>query len=579
MAPLSIKQTLLAAASATLALTASTAPSVSRSTSSSIVDLKYARYQGKVNESLGTTSYYSMHFAAPPIGNLRWRAPVPIEKSRMYSGNPLLNATTSGSACVQTTPQWAVDLLAKVADGQLGSPLLQTLLTAGDVGQTQSEDCLRLDIVVPNSPKSSKLPVVVMIHGGEGYVEGSALSVDGNAFVSESNGRVIYVSIQYRLGPYGFLSSSEIRQDGTANAGLLDQRLALEWVQKYISAFGGDPTKVTIWGGSAGGGSVGLQMMLYGGEASPPFRGGIAQFPGWVIFHNNETQEAGYHDLLKLTDCNDLKCLRGVPAAKLANASQDAFAVGYAVGKYGYGDYYFCPTVDGHIVQELPSKAFQSGHFSKIPVLTDREAYEGILFTNFSINNENEVLPDIQAFWPNVDPSSSYFTNLMALYPESNFELLFFLDPIQVLYGALIPESLLNSPFYQRAAVFGDACINCPSYYIANGLANAGVPSWKMRFAAGFEAHGSAAVFTQLNSSTSGSPILAHQLKDYFISFITALDPNAVSTVSKPIWPRYETGSFQILNIEQLSISNETDPDETAGRCAFFQSQNRYSLI
>lgn len=94
--------------------------------------------------------------------------------------------------------------------------------------------------------------------------------------MSESNGAVISVSIQYRLGPYGFLASKEIKQDGTANAGLLDQRLALDWVQRHISTFGGDPTKVTIWGGSAGGGSVGLQMMLYGGVANPPFRGGIS---------------------------------------------------------------------------------------------------------------------------------------------------------------------------------------------------------------------------------------------------------------------------------------------------------------
>lgn len=74
--------------------------------------------------------------------------------------------------------------------------------------------------------------------------------------VNQSQGNLIYVSIQYRLGSFGFLSGAEIREDGVANAGLLDQRLALKWVQKYVRFFGGDPAKVTIMGGSAGGGSV-----------------------------------------------------------------------------------------------------------------------------------------------------------------------------------------------------------------------------------------------------------------------------------------------------------------------------------
>lgn len=87
---------------------------------------------------------------------------------------------------------------------------------------------------------------------------------------------MIYVQIQYRLDPYGFLGSKEIMQNGTANAGLLDQRAALEWIQRYISAFGGDPEKVTIWGGSAGEGSVTNQLILYGRNSTRPFRAAIS---------------------------------------------------------------------------------------------------------------------------------------------------------------------------------------------------------------------------------------------------------------------------------------------------------------
>ena len=86
----------------------------------------------------------------------------------------------------------------------------------------------------------------------------------------------MWVSLQYRLSAYGFLSSEEIRDDGNANGGLLDQRSALQWIQRHIAAFGGDPSRVTIWGNSAGGGSVMNQMILYGGAPDPPFRAVVA---------------------------------------------------------------------------------------------------------------------------------------------------------------------------------------------------------------------------------------------------------------------------------------------------------------
>jgi carboxylesterase type B len=94
--------------------------------------------------------------------------------------------------------------------------------------------------------------------------------------VNHSNGGLIFVQIQYRLHGFGFLASQEVQQDGTANAGLLDQRAALNWVKRHISAFGGDPDRITIAGGSAGGGSVANQMIMYGGEKSPPYKAAIA---------------------------------------------------------------------------------------------------------------------------------------------------------------------------------------------------------------------------------------------------------------------------------------------------------------
>lgn len=121
---------------------------------------------------------------------------------------------------------------------------------------------------------------MVQIHGG-GYAARNAESYPGYALVNQSQGGLVFVTMQYRLNAFGWLNSPEIVEDGTANAGLLDQRAALEWVRRHIAAFGGDAARVTISGNSAGGGSVMNQMILYGGEGDPPFRAVIAEYP-WV---------------------------------------------------------------------------------------------------------------------------------------------------------------------------------------------------------------------------------------------------------------------------------------------------------
>lgn len=106
-----------------------------------------------------------------------------------------------------------------------------------------------------------------------GYIVGQA--VEGDSIVHHAQGQLVHVAIQYRLGAFGFLGGPAVAEDGTWNAGLLDQRLAIEWVKKYIHHFGGDPDRITITGGSAGGSSVTLQMILEGGSEDPPFRAAI----------------------------------------------------------------------------------------------------------------------------------------------------------------------------------------------------------------------------------------------------------------------------------------------------------------
>lgn len=206
----------------------------------------------KSSTTCSINSFLGIRYAEPPINDLRWRAPVPINsnKSTDTPVTSYTDATSYGLQCVQGTP------------GYMPATFNYSLA---------SEDCLFMNIITPSNPVSNSLPVVVNIHGGA-YILGNSTSEDGSQLVSYSNGSIIYISIQYRLGAYGFLAGSEVQSDGDLNAGLLDQRLALEWVQENIHAFGGDPKKVTIEGGSAGGGSVIYQLLRGGGETDPPFR-------------------------------------------------------------------------------------------------------------------------------------------------------------------------------------------------------------------------------------------------------------------------------------------------------------------
>jgi carboxylesterase type B len=106
-----------------------------------------------------------------------------------------------------------------------------------------SENCLVLDVFAPSDTINRSLQVLLWIHGG-GYATGNGANAGGPNFVNSSNDSIIFVSIQYRLGAYGFLAGDDIAEDGTPNAALLDQRTAIDWVHRHISAFGGDPAKV-----------------------------------------------------------------------------------------------------------------------------------------------------------------------------------------------------------------------------------------------------------------------------------------------------------------------------------------------
>src|SRR5690348_11209570 len=183
---------------------------------------------GTVNEFLG------LPYAAPPTGNLRWRAPQP---AAAWTG--VRDATTFGPSCPQAPSPFAPP-----------GPF--------------SEDCLYLNVYTPAARPGANRPVLVWIHGG-GLVQDGARDYDGTKLAADG---VVVVTINYRLGALGFLAHPALASHGAAgNYGLMDQQAALRWVQRNIARFGGDPGNVTIAGQSAGGLSVLAQMV------SPSARG------------------------------------------------------------------------------------------------------------------------------------------------------------------------------------------------------------------------------------------------------------------------------------------------------------------
>ena len=207
-----------------------------------LVKVEGGTIQGTVTESMAI--YKGIPFAAPPVGDLRWKAPQPV-----IPWEGVRNTTEFGPSPIQAGSQ-----------------------------ENMSEDCLYLNVWTPAKSPKEKLPVLVWIYGG-GFAGGSTSYYDGAPLAEQG---VVLVSINYRVGKLGFFAhpelSAETEQGTSGNYGLLDQIAGLKWIQNNISKFGGDPDKVTIFGESAGG--ISVSMLCASPLAKGLFRGAISQSGG-----------------------------------------------------------------------------------------------------------------------------------------------------------------------------------------------------------------------------------------------------------------------------------------------------------
>jgi para-nitrobenzyl esterase len=255
-------------------------PASRRSTPSGDVQGFVGRY--------GSYVWLGIPYAAPPVGDLRWRGPTP---PAAWSG--VRDATRFGSPCVQ-----------------YASPMggIQTAPANTPVGD---EDCLYLNVYAPTAAKqTSFLPVMLWIHGGGNSI-GSGQLYDGGNLAALKN--VVVVTVNYRLGPFGWFRQSAVRTDADSDAersgnfGTLDLVRALEWIEGNIAVFGGDPAKVTIFGESAGGTNVASLLL------SPSAVG---------LFHRAIIQSGGLH----MSDPVSAEAFADAPTAETANSSSEAVA-------------------------------------------------------------------------------------------------------------------------------------------------------------------------------------------------------------------------------------------------------------
>jgi acetylcholinesterase len=272
------------------------------------------------------------------------------------------------------------------------------------------EDCLHLNIVKP-STKEKNLPVLLWIYGG-GWQQGATSDPRYNMsyIVQQSvlnNKPVIGISINYRMAAFGFIYSQEIEETGNQNLGLRDQRLAMQWVNKHISSFGGDPKKVTIWGESAGAYSVGDHINAYNGDNDGLFRAAIMESGSAVGAPLNGTDwyQAMYDNLTESVGCtgasDTLQCLRDVPYETIA--------------PFGYQGLEWFHVIDGSFIPRYGQQSLVQGKFAKIPIILGTNTDEG-----FGVNGVNTDAQAIEQMvtskrW-NVNEEEA--RRLLDLYPD-----------------------------------------------------------------------------------------------------------------------------------------------------------------
>ena len=374
------------------------------------------------------------------------------------------------------------------------------------------------------------------------------------------------VSFTYRTGPFGFLASSEVQKNGSLNNGYLDQRQLLQWVQKEIAQFGGDPGHVALGGQSAGAGSVVNHLTANGGKNLNLFHGAIMESQSMPPIRNVDDQQFQYNDLVNRTGCNTsgdtLSCLRNLDYATLLSHLDSP---PYPDGAGGSPVFAYNPVIDGSFIVDIPMNMLKNGSFVHVPTIFGDDTDEGTVFTPRSISTEKDSRDFIKNNFPTITSSQ--------------------LDKYTDMYD--FNETSDANYWSKASAAYGETRYICPGIHMSNVIAQSNsTPVWNWRY--------NIATYTQVQDQqgvSHGSELAAiwgpayeggpgqrellqgnashvvNAMQGYWTSFIQTFDPNKLKPAGVPNWDSWNGTNRILFNISGTAMENVTS--DQLGRCGY----------
>jgi para-nitrobenzyl esterase len=457
----------------------------------------------------GLTVFKGIPFAAPPIGDLRWRAPKsPVPWKYAFFADKF------APACMQV-------------------PIVMPAFGLDQV--TVNEDCLYLNVWTPAKSANEKLPVMVWIYGGGFTIGATSLHQYDGANLAKKG--VILVSVAYRLGQFGFLASPELTKEQgghSGNYGLLDQIAGLQWVKKNIAAFGGDPRRVTIFGESAGG--ISVSMLSASPLAKGLFSGAISESGG--NFGPEQHANEGGTNMISLAraEKRGSEYLAKLGASSLADARKKTADEVIKASNAGLGGSW--PIFDGYVLLGDQYKLYQEGKYNDTPILVGSNADEGALF-----------VPQIAA--------AAYQAQIKAQYGD-------YADKIFAAYpGDTDAHALRSARDMFRDATFAEptwtwARLQSKTgkgkifvYYFSHRPAYPDAPSFKDWGAAhGAEISYVFGNFSKQMPASEADKKVSDEVSTYWTNFAKTGDPNGTGV---PNWPAFTDANQQVIQLNDPS--------------------------
>lgn len=397
-----------------------------------------------------------------------------------------------------------------------------------------------------NATRTSDLPVFFFIQGG-GFNFNSNANYDGSGLVIASGYEIVVVTFNYRVGPYGFLAGREIQDSPSAslNNGLKDQRKALEWVQKHISQFGGNPGHVVLGGDSAGAASITYHLTAYGGRDDGLFVGAAAESVSFATMLTVDESQYQYDNLAKRLNCaantqstdDTLTCMRSKSTTQLQLVNKN---IPYP-GAKNPPLFMYNPVVDNDLVRNYTRAAFDTGNFLKVPVIFGDDTNAGTVFTPKGTSSLSQSSTFLQNQFPYL--SLSQLKHIGTLYPNQ---------------GPKFPNA--GTYWRQVSDAYGDLRYMCPTLWISSTLARHNVQgNWNYRYNVedpgqmkqGLGVPHTAEISAIWGpSNTNGASPTSYKegevndwivpvMQGYWISFIRNLDPNPLRMKGAPIWDEF----------------------------------------